>query len=66
MYVKYLIVDSALETWCFPLNYSVQIFFCFFKLSLGDRRTSLSCIRARLLSVPWVIKVPNHKLKNAR
>lgn len=36
MYVKYLIVDSALENhpWCFPLNYSVQIFFCFFKLSL--------------------------------
>lgn len=48
MCVKYIIVDSAFENhlWCFPLNYSVQIFFCFFKLSLGDWYASLSCIRA--------------------
>lgn len=34
--VKYLPAHSALENhlWCFPLNYSAQIFFCFFKLSL--------------------------------
>ena len=31
-YIRTCIVDSALENnlWCFPLNYSVQIFFCFF------------------------------------